>query len=128
MTLIEKLEKGPGSRELSDKCLLAVGWRHQYSPGNAMWIRPDGWVVRTGSGARPPDPSRNLQDTLDWMVPEGWSIHINQDDNRLWWAELRHGYQTSYDRVVMACKCTTPALALSTASLRAREAMKEDTS
>ncbi len=50
----------------------------------------------------------------------GWTIaHICEEDDKRWFAELRHGFKTSYDHVAMAGKCATPALALCAAALRA---------
>ena len=35
-------------------------------------------------------------------VPEGWIVgSLSQDDHKLWWCELREGYRTSYNRVVI---------------------------
>lgn len=124
MTLIEKLEQGPGSRELSDECLLAVGWM----PGNdaaKWWFNP---IDRQWN--HPPDPSQNLQDALDWMVPEGWDWEMD-------WTTDSGG-----ENVLATCRAgdpmllldgeaATPPLAASIVGLRiheflrAREAIKD---
>lgn len=72
------------------------------------------------------------------LVPEGWVVaRIGQDDGKRWWAELRHGFITSFDEVVIGENsawaphwdqepplrgCHGAALALCAASLRARAA------
>lgn len=56
------------------------------------------------------------------MLP-GWTVaHIGQDDRGLWFAELRRGYQTSYEKVIMVRKKNNPAIALLIADLKAMEA------
>ncbi len=116
-SLIARLEAGPGSRELSDECLLAVGWG-KLPLTEYLWIDPSGKT----HDARP-DPSQNVQDAIDWMVPEGWSgggriiggppypIELLRvvGEGRLEWGHA-----------------ATPALALSAASLRARVARPGD--
>ena len=66
-----------------------------------------------------PHYTSNLQDALE-LVPEGWLCSITQDDSRLWWAELRHGYQTSFTEVVLSARRPNPALALATSAVEAR--------
>lgn len=69
------------------------------------------------------------------LVPEGWSVaRIGQDDEKLWWVELRRGFITSFDKVAIGKNsvwaphwdCEPPArglhgaaLALTAACLRA---------
>ena len=55
------------------------------------------------------------------LVPEGWSLHIDQADNRRWFVELRHGFQTSYNEVVRA-EHGSLFCALCIAALKARQA------
>ena len=145
MTLIERLEAGPGSRELSDECLLAVGWtidhmkdRRHKSGGYVLWYPPTGYVGY--DKATRPDPSQNLQDTLDWMVPEGWEFTLNvskkgsvvclcshwdDDTAPVFWSNRADESERGklYKRRIGLSP--TPALAASAASLRAREAMGE---
>lgn len=61
------------------------------------------------------------------LVPEGWTVaRIGQDDHKLWWVELRQGFATSFDNVVIAPAhgglrgCADPVLALGAAILRAK--------
>ena len=125
MTLIEKLERGPGSRKLSDECLLAVGWpKDKVTPGNVRYVKDR------------PDSSQNLQDALDWMVPEEWHVDCLATPD----LDCHPENPAAQNRVLLrpdlnndaGWKCgmkeafaATPALALCAASLRAREAMKE---
>ena len=137
MTLIERLqEASEGSRELSDECLLAVGWRFT-AGGPKFWFDPNDNSI--GYSARP-SPSENLQDALDWMVPEGWEFTLNvskkgcvvclcahwdDDTASVFWSNRADESERGkfYKRRIGSS--LTPALALSAASLRAREAMKE---
>lgn len=115
--LIKRLESAAeGSQEISDKCLLAVGWAWRYPAigdgphdytGSDM-VRPDG-KFQNYSGL--PSPSENVQDAIDWMVPEGCPWEMK-----------------SVGMVEMGTKCgpvegiaATPAIALSAASLKARQ-------
>ena len=64
--LLEDLQNAKeGSRELSDRCLLAVGYAEE-----DLWINTDG----PKDPVNPPNPSCNAQDALDCMVPEGWHL------------------------------------------------------
>lgn len=73
LPLAEQLERGPGSRELSDKVLMAMGWlieTCEIQPGpqgqEKMWRAP-GSKRWTFDGA---DPARSVDDALA-MAPEG---------------------------------------------------------
>lgn len=64
------------------------------------------------------------QDYLDaalMLVPEGWTVAtISQNDDKSWFAELREGFLTSYNRVALSpVKSSTPALCI--AALRAQQ-------
>ncbi len=118
-TLVARLEAAPGgSRELSDECLLAVGWargKRQVATIHGIdytWIRPDGSEQYYGTDA--PDPSQNVQDAIDWMVPEGCRWDVQQD---------RTAAFASIDGETTG-RMATPALALSAAGLRAHAALK----
>ena len=129
MTLIEKLEAATeGSRELSDECLLAVGFRREnFSIGDGSkanpftvatgWRGPDGTLYTIDR----PDPSQNVQDAIDWMVPEGWAGGGRLVGAPPFPMELvrlnKPGYVSSTGQ--------NPALALSAASLKAHAAVKE---
>ncbi len=120
MTLLKRLEEGPGSRELSDECLLAVGWKMVGRPPFNVWYKPNGEMFRSYiRGNVRPDPSQNLQDAVDWMVPEGhgWSVmtHDRTDEGRMPGA------------CVDGCSANapTPALALCAAGIRAMEGQSD---
>jgi hypothetical protein len=131
MSLIERLERGPGSRELSDECLLAVGWTtaEVYLGGGLHGTR---WYAPNGSsfGDNRPDPSQNLQDALDLMKPEGWSVKAYIHDDISHMSVYRLGEVKNLARDIAGGPhdgdAATPALGLSAASLRAGEAMKEE--
>ena len=57
------------------------------------------------------------------LVPEGWTVaHITQNDDKSWFAELREGFLTSYNRVATSpINTATPAIALCIAALKARD-------
>ena len=122
MTLIERLEAGEtGSRELSDECLLAVGWARSRDDGWGTWQAPDRKVY----GFNRPDPSQNLQDSLDWMVPEGLGrgcFALSRERSGRTHATV--WYNAEFNRKTTK-HGADPALALCAASLRAREAIKE---
>ena len=65
-TLISDLERATeGSRELSDRVLVALGWKH-ISTKSIHW-----WINAAGIECAPPDrpnPTVNLQDAVE-MVP-----------------------------------------------------------
>ena len=130
MTLIEKLEAGPGSRELSDECLLAVGCEPIYTTEGVVgicsgWRAPDGeiWI-----GDTRPNVTENVQDTISHMVPEGCLWLIGSTG-------LADGYKPFrgdvWGKRLKASGCIgnahSPALALSAASLKAHAAVKEKT-
>lgn len=69
MQLIASLERGPGSRELSDRVLLALGavTRKYHEGYKTPWFYYDKKDHMISEDKRP-DPSRNLQDAVD-LVP-----------------------------------------------------------
>lgn len=147
--LIARLEAAPeGSRELSDECLLAVGWRVERPedcgtrdqtgdcygcgskpPGGDKCAVPrSGWKwispARVPLYGKRPDPSRNVQDVIDWMVPEGCGWSISDDGEGLIYKREKTEGQAGYPVIGECAGDTTPALALSAAGLRAHEYMK----
>ena len=112
--LLKDLEAGPPSRELSDRVLLACGWRETEHGG---WYPPGGSIARQNR----PDPTRNLQDAVDWVVPEGWRwgrdqtgfVFVIQET----WPETQDG------PITFGCgnEATPVTNALCIAALRARE-------
>lgn len=110
--LIAALEAGPGSRELSDRVLVAVGYRKTSCYG---WTRPDGsWPENPSL-----DPSRNLQDAVD-VVPAfmGWDIEKENE------SEFMAGVSNGQPELGPLCNgwasAPTPALALCIAILRSK--------
>ncbi|MDJ0513107.1 MAG: hypothetical protein QNJ62_06655 [Methyloceanibacter sp.] len=123
--LIEDLRAAPeGSRQLSDRVLLACGWTKDSLDD---WWAPN----QKYGGPNRPDPTRNLQDAVDWVVPEGWRVDsLSQSWNGEWWdcALTEIGEPAwDYDGSLIAETdkgVSTPALALCIASLEARESEK----
>ena len=108
-TLIARLEEATeGSRELSDECLLAVGFA-PVPDALTMWTYPNGDYAVT---AELPDPSQNVQDAIDWMVPEGCP----------WEMKSVGMVEMGTERGPVEGIAATPALALCVASLKARQA------
>ena len=126
--LLAKLESaGEGSRELSDECLLAVGWvLRDDGRSLACWHGPNGQEFYPCDFV--PDPSRNVQDAIDWMVPESLSYSLgapdwsctgkNDESSSAAWANIFKGRDGEWN----TANAANPALALCIASLRAREA------
>lgn len=94
LTLAEQLERGPGSRELSDEVLLWLGWstREFNSPGHGTvghtWIMPGGGEPNPEMNIRVhvirPSPTESVDDALV-LVPEGWRVHeCRESDNNSW--------------------------------------------
>lgn len=109
--LIRRLESATeGSRELSDECLLAVGWRW-YDGFRVDMIKPDeeGTII---NGGHLPDLTRNIQHAIDWMVPEGYHWHVSDNGG----ADVGPPRWKDSEG-----KGATPALGLCIAALKARE-------
>lgn len=122
-----------GSRELSDRVLLGLGWRQRQS-GEAGILLPDEFMIVDPDGkqhirAKAPDPSRSVDACLE-AVPEGWAVHLHEASGpgRTDWSAvlfLRKTYPSPYDSV--DCKrAHSAALSLSAALLRARAAEMDD--
>ena len=52
-------------------------------------------------------------------VPEGWNRRASETDKHWWWAELREGYETSYNRVEIGQSPSLP-VSICIAALKAR--------
>ena len=53
------------------------------------------------------------------LVPEGWNRRASETDKHWWWAELREGYETSYNRVEIGQSPSLP-VSICIAALKAR--------
>lgn len=134
--LIAELERAEeGSRELSDKALLASGWTYgpyqysgkSFSTSGEGWIKPGGEPWMLGADSRP-DPTRNLQDALGLVNGAWWEVRQTHSAD----SPIRHfgGNEGMFSaRVGNAWgepghlgKHNKPALALCIACLKAREA------
>jgi len=122
--LIAALEAGPGSRELSDRVLVALGWREcaEDAPGYpdgtlTIWRRPDSSICRTAR----PDCSRNLQDAVD-LVPDGMFGSVQFGCERLPATDTNVaelcGLKDGRYGPLCEAEAPTPALALCIAILR----------
>ena len=121
--LLSELEQATnGSRELSDKVLLAIGWQFPddwepkgLSHGNL--VSPNGETI---SHHLRPNPTENLQDALE-LVPEGWypvlEPYINDADLVVYCADL---FRPNWGERE-PCRAHTPTLAFCIATLKARE-------
>lgn len=123
LTLIERLESAAeGNRALSDECLLAVGVKLIKEPDDEYSYIARGLDDDGGPWEPAPHVTGNVQDALDWMVPEGWSgtVSFGALDERPE-AELWNGkfYPEGSE---LFSSAATPALALCIASLKAIEA------
>lgn len=111
--LITELEAAPvGSRELSDKVLLATGW----SIGSTgHWFTPE--HERLGINPQRPSPTESLDAALT-LVPEGWFINTANQSNSGWiWGLYNPDIQ---ECVANRIEKEPPALALTIAALKAR--------
>lgn len=123
--LIAKLESATGpDRDLDFEIAYAIDWRvsddlnfRQYADTYKKLARKDNYPAYTES-----------IDCALTLVPEGWTVaNIGQRDSGAWWAELRRGSQTSYDKVELSgigINDKLPlAIAICIASLKARLAL-----
>lgn len=122
--LIKELKQTKeGSRELSDKVLLASGWIGQSESSRMAgiliphWKSPSGDDVPTDSR---PCPTTSLDAALT-LVPEGylWAVGVHTELGNHF-AVCQHSVltQEGFDGAV---DCPTPALALCIAAFKARE-------
>jgi hypothetical protein len=84
ITRREKLQAGPGSRELSDEFLLAMGWKaeiraktHHPRVTDTLW-HPNDVLHGFWEGAQP-NPTLDTDDALA-LVPDGWRIEYIQQN------------------------------------------------
>lgn len=144
--LIAKLEAaGEGSRELDALIVAAVDYRPAWLDRDEgqLWADMRGAPTVRWQDARmkrgpgnpsaydlPPEVTTSL-DALVGLVGRklpGWTLaQLSQQDDKTWFAELREGFLTSYDRVASSsvregCRPKTAPLALCIAFLKATEA------
>lgn len=129
--LIERVEVATeGSRELDALVVCAArGWTFiRKESFGYVYQRSSGGPVRSsGSDEAHVTASVDAALSLLELVLPGWTVaNIGQDDGKLWWAELREGFQTSYSRVAISGKRPTPALAVLSATLRAIQATRSE--
>ena len=70
---------------------------------------PEGWPLRYTESI----------DAAMTLVPEGWNRRASETDKHWWWAELREGYETSYNRVEIGQSPSLP-VSICIAALKAR--------
>lgn len=115
-----------GSRELSDQVLLAVGWFVDTMTVQGcgvkeveIWCCPDGAGAGSYETARRPNPTRNVQDAIDCVVPAkcSWEVRENKftNEGHAWVYDPNDNELRTYG------KSTVPALAFCIACLRAQE-------
>lgn len=110
--LITALERGPGSRELSDQVLLAQGFELDYVLIDILTFRSPNKLLGWQPGSKRPDPTRNLQDAVD-LVPAGWGWGKNVHEGRM--------YVLRTDDILFAGEQDDPRLSLCIALLRAAQ-------
>lgn len=92
--LITDLERGPGSRELSDQVLMALGavTREYYEGFKTPWFYYDkkGHMIYED---KRPDPTRNLQDAVN-LVPNDLHLECYADGD--FWVYACEGHPVGY--------------------------------
>ena len=143
--LIAELESAKaGSRELSDKVLLACGWSYRpncYGPGKPQWGGGGLWTNPLGVGTAASDPRPSPTESLDTaltLMPENYKFsvgierHYTDEANEpkghlIAWCILLPDKKGSAvydtDEITEVQTTNTPALCLCIAALKAREAM-----
>jgi len=66
------------------------------------------------------------RDALKAIRPKGWNYRISESDTHKFWCELREGYETSYDKVVIG-KAATEEIAELHAIIQAIEYERRET-
>jgi len=115
--LIAALEKGPGSRELSDRVLRQFGWQER-PPHVGGILLPGIWTDPAGGQWVPderPDPSRKLQDAVDLVPAQYWSSGTAGAEREEW--TLHRPQWCGGD---VKAEAPTPALARCIAIIRSK--------
>lgn len=124
-TLLEEiLQAEEGSRNLSDRYLLALGWQG-IEPNRsgiiaAHWTNPSGQDIPQGLR---PDPTRNLQDAIDSLL-KGWTWGL-ASAVRSSPAVSSVGNQDAGKESIQVASAATPQLAMCAANLKTRMASSE---
>ena len=119
--LIARLEKATGpDRELDGDICAALGlhpdgWRRGVKEASADAIWFDDRTRRSWSASA----FTSSIDAAMSLVPEGWNRRASETDKHWWWAELREGYETSYNRVEIGQSPSLP-VSICIAALKAR--------
>ncbi len=131
-SLIAELERAKeGSRTLSDKVLLACGWSYEpnrYGPGGPQWGGGGLWTDPLGIGTAASDPRPSPTESLDaalTLVPEGWCGGGRLVGLPPYGMELlaTDGLKVRLPGPkLVSSSGATPALALCSVALKAREA------
>lgn len=113
LAVAEECERAEqGSRELSDRVLLAWGWtKRQYEnvPDVFVWIEPDSTIEHFYDHPRP-SPTESL-DACAAGMPEGWKLANLGDLNTGGaWCKLRKGHITSFEKSEVVLRCETQPL------------------
>lgn len=120
--LIQDLEKAEtGSRELSDRMLLAFGWANKTIEDMPYiyWINPSGQQIGRFHFDRP-SPTESVDDALA-LVSEGLRVHeFQQGDDDRWrcWIVAKHGSGGNSGRSEFG---STSAVTVCIAILKAKE-------
>ena len=122
--LIARLEKATGpDRQLDCEIAEALGHSIVWKQANytmeafpaILWRKPHPYA-----GMKEPCPKWTSSiDAAMTLVPEGWNRRASETDKHWWWAELREGYETSYNRVEIGQSPSLP-VSICIAALRAR--------
>ena len=118
--LIRDLEDATeGSRELSDRVLLACGWANIVTAtGDVLWRLPpsEEWKFP------PPNPSQSLDDALA-LVPEGWWYSLRSPNDIVPYDKFEFSIQPPSQTAAFAVEAdgSTAPLAVCLAVLKAQE-------
>ena len=90
-SLKERLETGPGSRELSDEFLLACGWLELPHNDDQDWVSPHDIFYYYG---HTPNPTLDINAAME-LVPDGWLINgLGQREKNDFSITFANGYLT----------------------------------
>lgn len=122
--LIARLEKATGPDDALDfEIAMACNIDIRRCCGQGRPVSSDGITI-TGEECCDdpswvPDQYTASLDAAMTLVPEGWNRRASETDKHWWWAELREGYETSYNRVEIGQSPSLP-VSICIAALKAR--------